>query len=177
MKFPKSTNRKLEQIRLPYALDALEPVLSKENMIYHFQHLYGGYVDRFNKNEGDRSFNEAGAFLHAIYYSQFTPPAANTTQPGPVFKALIEPYRRLSVLKEEMLEEAIKIEGSGWIYLSRTGQIKTIHNHEIRDDIVLLIDWWEHAWNPDYQWRKKEYFDRIWSLMDWDHIDARLATL
>jgi len=61
-----------------------------------------------------------------------------------------------------MKTKAMKIEGSGWVYLSTTGKIKVIHNHEIRFDILLLIDWWEHAWALDYQ------SDKIWSIMNWD---------
>jgi Fe-Mn family superoxide dismutase len=177
MKFSTRPGRKLTQIQLTYRPSDLEPVLSRTNIDYHYGHLYRGYVDRFNSGEGDRRFNEAGAFLHAIYFAQFCDPAANKTQPGPVFMDLIRKYKRLSVLRDEMLETAMKIEGSGWIYLDSKGAIRTIKNHEIRDDIVLLIDWWEHAWNPDYLWRKEEYFKKIWDLFDWDHIDTRLATL
>lgn len=176
MKLKSVQTRTITQTALPYSESALEPVLSAKNIDYHYGHLYKGYVDRYNAHEGDREFNRAGAFLHDIFFTQFCP-AEDSTEPGTAFMLLIRPYKKLSVLKDEMLEEAMKIEGSGWIYLARDGRIKTIKNHEVRDDIVLLIDWWEHAWNPDYLWDKKEYFHKIWSIIDWDHIDARLAGL
>jgi len=71
----------------------------------------------------------------------------------------------------------MRIQGSGWVYLATDGTVKTIKNHEIRNDIVLLIDWWEHAWNPDYLWRKEEYFDNIWKIIDWNHIEDRLGLM
>lgn len=168
--------RTIAQTLLPYKRDALEPVLSETNIDYHYGHLYKGYVDRYNRHEGDREFNRAGAFLHDIFFTQFCKPA-ESTEPGTAFMLLIKPYKRLQVLKAEMLDEAMRIQGSGWIYLAKDGKIKTIQNHQVRDDIVLLIDWWEHAWNPDYLWDKKEYFNEIWTIIDWNHIEARLAGL
>ena len=66
------------------------------------------------------------------------------------------------------------IQGSGWVYLSKSGDIKTIKNHEIKNDIVLLIDWWEHAWALDYQSDKKEYLKNIWSIINWDYVNDRI---
>jgi superoxide dismutase len=75
-----------------------------------------------------------------------------------------------------MKEEAMKLQGSNWIYLSRSGQIKTIRNHQKRTDIILLIDWWEHAWVNDYGSDKKKYFDNIWRIMNWETINRRIYT-
>ena len=68
----------------------------------------------------------------------------------------------------------MKIQGSGWIYLSKSGKIKTIVNHEIRKDIFLLVDWWEHAWALDYQSDKAKYLENIWKIINWDVINSRL---
>jgi len=76
--------------------------------------------------------------------------------------------------KKNFKEEAMKLQGSGWIYLSKSGQIKTIKNHQKRTDIALLVDMWEHAFNLDYQANKARYLDSIWRIMDWDAINRRL---
>ena len=68
----------------------------------------------------------------------------------------------------------MSIQGSGWVYLSKSGKIKTIKNHEIKKDIVLLIDWWEHAWALDYQSDKKSYLNNIWSIINWDAINDKI---
>jgi len=78
----------LERIKLPYAHTALSPVTSKNTIDNHYDKLYKGYVDRYNKGEGDRTFNEAGAFLHAIWFAQFRSPG--TRQPKGVILSLIE---------------------------------------------------------------------------------------
>ena len=57
----------------------------------------------------------------------------------------------------------------------REREIKTIVNHEIKNDIALLVDWWEHAWVLDYQHDKGKYLDNIWRIIDWEVVNARLV--
>ena len=66
------------------------------------------------------------------------------------------------------------IQGSGWVYLAKNGTIKTIPNHATRGDIVLLVDWWEHAWALDYKSDKAKYLDNIWKILDWDKVNIRI---
>jgi Fe-Mn family superoxide dismutase len=68
----------------------------------------------------------------------------------------------------------MKIQGSGWIYLSTSGAIKTIKNHEVKKDTALLIDWWEHAWALDYQADKQKYLKNIWRIINWEVVNSRL---
>lgn len=161
-------------LKLPYSHSALAPVMSQRTIDYHYGKLYKGYVDRFNKGEGDATFNEAGAFLHNILFGQFQRPK-NTNVPKGASLALINrKYGSFKEFKEKFKQEALKIQGSGWIYLSRTGDIKTIKNHQIKNDIALLVDMWEHAYNIDYGANKKQYLDRIWRLINWDRVNIRI---
>ena len=86
-------------------------------------------------------------------------------------------YASYDDFKEKFEKVAMGIQGSGWVYLARNGDIKTIKNHQIKSDIVLLIDWWEHAWALDYQHDKKRYLTNQWKIINWDIINARLATI
>ena len=79
-----------------------------------------------------------------------------------------------SDFKEAFKEAAMKIQGSGWIYLSTSGTIKTIANHQVRTDICMLVDWWEHAWALDYQSDKEGYLDNMWKIINWDVCNERL---
>ena len=76
----------LEQ--LPYGRNALSPVMSKRIVDYHYGELAKGYVDRFNKGEGDPVFNEAGAYLHNIFFPQLMAPK-NANAPKGASLALI----------------------------------------------------------------------------------------
>ena len=163
----------LEQIKLPYSKTALSPVMSSATIDYHYGKLYKGYVDRFNKHEGDRGFNEAGAYLHGIYFSQFKNPGVSRPR-GTILDIINRHHTNFVDFKKNFKTEAMKIQGSGWIYLSKSGQIKTIRNHAKRTDIALLVDWWEHAWSLDYHANKEKYLDNIWRIIDWDAVNRRL---
>ncbi len=163
----------LEQIKLPHSKASYAPVMSSATVDYHYGKLYKGYVDRFNKKEGDRNFNEAGAYLHSILFSQFRPPRSKAPH-GRILDIIHYHHDNFVDFKKHFKEEAMKVQGSGWVYLSKSGQIKTIKNHAIRNDIALLVDMWEHAFNLDYGSNKQKYLDNIWRIMDWDAINRRL---
>jgi Fe-Mn family superoxide dismutase len=160
--------------KLPYNRSGLAPVMSQATIDYHYGELARGYVDRYNKGEGDADFNEAGAFLHNIYFPQLMPPKANNQPKGASLALINRKYGSFKDFKEEMKAEAMKIQGSGWIYMSRTGDIKVIKNHQIKNDIALLIDWWEHAWAKDYSSNKAKYLDNIWRCINWDKVNIRI---
>lgn len=157
--------------KLPYNRSGLAPVMSQATVDYHYGELAKGYVDRYNKGEGDATFNEAGAFLHNIYFPQLMPPKSNNQPKGASLALINRKYGSFKDFKEEMKAEAMKIQGSGWIYMSRTGEIKTIKNHQIKNDIALLIDWWEHSYNLQYGSNKSKYFDSIWKIINWDKVN------
>jgi Fe-Mn family superoxide dismutase len=164
----------LVQTPLPYARDALGKSLSKSAIDYHYGSLYKTYVDRYNKGEGDSEFNEAGAFLHDIYFTQFRAPKGTNSPVGKSLDLITEHFGSYDKFKDVFTKEAMKIQGSGWIYLSYKGEIRTIKNHAIRKDIAVLIDWWEHAWALDYRADKKLYLNNQWKIIDWDIINQRI---
>ena len=164
---------KLEQIKLPYSRTALSPVMSSSLIDLHYGKLYKGYVDRFNKREGDKNFNEAGAYLHSIFFSQFKTPGVSKPH-GQILDIINRNSSNFVDFKKNFKEEAMKVQGSGWIYLSKSGQIKTIKNHAKRTDIAFLVDMWEHAFQNDYGSNKSKYLDNIWRIIDWAAINRRL---
>lgn len=172
-KIEESRKKQIELLKLNYSHTDLNPSLSKETLELHYDKLAKGYVKRYKSGEGDSDFNYAGAFLHNIYFSQFREPKDSNPPNGPVLNLIKRKYGWWQDFKEKFKEEAMKIQGSGWIYLTYTGEIKTIENHEVRDDILLLIDWWEHAWILDYGSDKKSYLENSWKIINWSHINTR----
>jgi len=165
--------KKLKQISLSYPRDGLGRSLSKQTIDYHYGKLYKTYVDRYNNGEGDPDFNEAGAFLHDIYFGQFKPPTSGNKPTGKILELITDKFDSWDKFKEQFSEVAMKIQGSGWVYLSKTGDIKTIKNHEIKKDILILVDWWEHAFQFDFGSDKQKYLDGQWRIMDWDKINNK----
>jgi Fe-Mn family superoxide dismutase len=170
-----SKDQKLVQEKLPFDRKALEPVMSKATLDYHYGKLAGGYVERFNKGEGDSDFNYGGATLHNLFFPQLQPPKAGNRPHGSSLELIERKYTSFEKFKQEVTQVAMAIQGSGWVYLAKDGKIKTIVNHEIRNDIVLLIDWWEHSWALDYQADKKRYLSNIWKIIDWRYINGVLG--
>lgn len=164
---------KLEILSLPYAVDELAPSISEETINYHYGKLAKTYAERYNNNEGDPTFNEAGVFLHNILFQQYQAPSNSNKPVGKVLEFIEEHYNTFDKFKEAFAKEAMAIQGSGWVYLADDGSIKTIANHAVKNDIVLLIDWWEHAFSLDYQHDKKKYLDNQWKIINWDHINVR----
>ena len=165
---------KLETTPLPYGLKDLDPVLSENNLVYHFEHLAKNYAKRYNAGEGDPNFNRAGSFLHNKLFTQFKAPKGANRPKGAVAQLIEDKFKTYEDFQAALKDQAMKIQGSGWIYLSTAGEIKTIKNHAVRTDIALLIDWWEHAWSLDYKWDKEKYLDNIWKIIDWNVINERL---
>lgn len=168
---------KEELLPLPYKHDELAPVMSEETLVYHYDTLAQGYADNLNKKVDSPSlfFNASGFALHNIFFQQFKAPEEDN-QPFGESAAFIERfYGNLDQLKKEMKDCAMSIEGSGWLYLASDGKIKKIKNHEACFNIILLIDWWEHAWALDYHADKGQYFDNIWSIIDWSKINEEIV--
>jgi len=165
---------KLETTPLPYGEKDLEPVMSAATLDYHFEHLAKGYARRYNAGEGNADFNRAGSFLHNRFFPQFRAPRGGNRPRGAVAELIETKFKTYEDFQEEMKKAFMAIQGSGWVYLSTGGDIKTIANHAVRTDIALLIDAWEHAWSLQHQWNKEAYFDSIWRIIDWDVINQRL---
>ena len=167
--------REVYQNKLNFDRKELEPVMSEDTLKYHYDGLASKYFDRYNKGEGDPDFNYGGAMLHNIFFGNLTPPRAANKPTGISNEIIEKKYSSFEKFKEAFEKEFMAAQGSNWIYLSRSGQIKTIRNHQKRTDIILLIDWWEHAWS-DYGSDKKKYFDNIWRIMNWETINRRIYT-
>jgi Fe-Mn family superoxide dismutase len=168
-----SKTKKLVTSELLYSYTDLQPVISKSSLEYHYNTLAKNYAKKYNNKEGDREFNYAGYFLHEIYFSQFRTPQESGTPNGPLLNLIKRKYGWWRDFKEQFKDQALQIQGSGWIYLSFNGEIKTIVNHEVRDDILLLVDWWEHAFQFDYGSDKKSYLENTWKIINWSHINTR----
>lgn len=163
----------IEIVKLNYSESSLHPVMSSSLMRYHYGRLAHGYAERYNEGEGDKVFNYAGAWLHNVFFTQFRSPRINNKPNGPIGSLIKTKYKSWDAFKDKFIEEAMKLHGSGWIYLARDGNIKTIYNHQVRNDILILIDMWEHAYNLDYGPNKKKYLENIWRIIDWNAINTR----
>ena len=169
----KAKPQDIEIIALNFKESDLAPVLSKDTIELHYNKLAKGYAERYNKKEGDSDFNYAGVFLHNTYFTQFREVRTNNKPNGPMLGFINRHFKTYDDFKQEFEDIAMTIQGSGWVYLAYDGKIKTIKNHEVRDDILLLIDWWEHAFILDYSSNKKKYLSEQWKIINWNVVNTR----
>lgn len=157
-----------------YNFNDLNPSISSDAMEYHYENLAKGYARRLDKGIGDTRFNMAGVFLHNKLFEQYMKPRSNNTPKGLILEFINDKFQSFDNFKKKFQDVALSIQGSGWCYLSMSGEIKTIQNHAIRQDILLIIDMWEHAFALDYKWKKDRYLENQWKIIDWQKINTRL---
>jgi len=168
---------KLTLSPLPYGIGDLSPVLSKDNVAYHYNVLSKGYVDRYNKKEGDPKFNYGGAMLHNLFWTQLKKPTGTNNPVGAIKDLIEDTHETYKNFKDSILIMAMGIQGSGWVYLSKKGEIKTTPNQSYKTDILMPIDMWEHSFT-DYvpaKDAKKKYINGVFRLINWDIINQRMS--
>jgi Fe-Mn family superoxide dismutase len=169
----KAKPQDIEIIPLNFSESEVNPVMSSDTLDLHYEKLAKGYAKRFNKKEGDADFNYAGTFLHNLWFTQFREVRNNNKPNGPIKNFIDKHYGSYDQFKQEFKKVAMGIQGSGWAYLATDGKIKTIKNHEVREDILFIVDWWEHAFALDYGSDKEKYLEELWKIINWNVISTR----
>ena len=169
---------KLTANPLPYAYDALEPVISKKIMELHHDKHYVNYVNAFNTalDLGKvSSFNYNGAILHDLFWNNVRPPQENNLPP----KGMFEDWEKF---KQEFSAAAVTVEGSGWAVLWKTPVgllIGQLEKHNLLGlngaTPILVLDVWEHAYYLDYLNDRKSYVEKWWSIVNWNDVGKRLG--
>lgn len=187
-------------INLPYAQDALEPVISKETIAFHHGKHLQTYVDNLNKlvpgTEFERMsleeivskapagavFNNAGQILnHNLYFSQFKAPEAQSAPIGTVAKLIESQWGGFDAFKADFEAKGAGLFGSGWVCLAADSNGKLIITQEPNGSNplahglkpLLLIDVWEHAYYLDYQNKRAAHLSAIWQIINWQVIEDR----
>ena len=139
---------KFELMALPYATDALEPVISKETIAFHHGKHLAGYVNNLNamlegsplaglpleeivlKAEGGL-LNNAGQILnHELYFGQFTGKPGKPAPTGKLAEAIVRDFGSFEAFKEEFQKKGATLFGSGWVWLSADKDGKLVITQE-----------------------------------------------
>ena len=191
--------KKFELMALPYAQEALEPVISKQTLEFHHGKHLAGYVNNLNallegSHLSDFSLedivceatggilNNAGQILnHNLYFGQFCAPKADNKPIGKLAEAIARDFGSFEAFKEEFQKMGVTLFGSGWVWLSADKDCKLIITQEtnatnpIQKELkpLLTFDVWEHAYYLDYQNRRPDHLAALWQIIDWDVIENR----
>jgi len=190
-------------ITLPYAPNALEPVISQETIEYHHGKHLQTYVDNLNKlvagtefesmpleqivaQSQGAIFNNAGQILnHNLYFLQFKP-FSNLQSPMsndqlPVIKAIVRDFGSFEAFKTEFEQKGTTLFGSGWVWLAadKDGKLVITQEPNAGNPVtkglkpLLTMDVWEHAYYIDYRNRRAAHLQALWQIINWDEINRR----
>ena len=200
-----STASPLTLPALPWAENALEPVISAKTISFHYGKHHKTYVDNTNKQiagteladlpleqivratagKSDRVgiFNNAAqAWNHDFYWKSLKPKGGG--EPPAALKAKMDAaFGGVDACKKELSNAAVQQFGSGWAWLVLEGdKLKVVKTGNAETPItqnlkpLLTIDVWEHAYYLDYQNKRVDYANAlIDKLANWEFAAQNLA--
>lgn len=183
---------------LPYAENALEPVISATTISFHYGKHHQGYVDNLNRLIPGTEFadlsleeiiltasgkpqytaifnNAAQSWNHTFYWNGLSP--AGGGEPPAALKQMMEAsFGSLDACKQELANAAVTQFGSGWAWLVLdAGKLKVMKTGNADTPLtlgmkpLLVIDVWEHAYYLDYQNLRAAYVNAVLDkLINWD---------
>ena len=187
---------------LPYAYDALEPVIDAETLKIHHDKHHKKYVDDLNKTElalvkarnsedytyikqleGELAFNSSGHILHSIYWRIMSRPGNGFTPGTKLENWLNWCFGSYEAFKAQFLAATKAVEASGWGILGFSTAFCRLeilqcekHQNLTQWGIIplLVCDVWEHAYYLKYQNLRDKYVEEWWKLINWPEVEQRL---
>ena len=192
--------KNFELMALPYAPEALEPVISRETLSFHHGKHLAAYVNNLNAllpGSGMEDLtleeivcqatggilNNAGQILnHELYFGQFAAPKQDNAPSGKMAEAIARDFGSFEAFKEEFQKKGATLFGSGWVWLSadKDGNLVITQEANAANPIqkglkpLLTFDVWEHAYYLDYQNRRPDHLAALWQIVDWKVVEGRM---
>ena len=190
--------------QLPYARDALQPVMSAETLDYHHGKHHKAYVDKVNgflaeKNEGEMSlvevvrlaaergdtklFNNAAQIWNHSFFWQCLAPAGNQQPTGKLKQLIEEGFGGTDSLLKKPQDEAVNHFSNGWAWLVLNRdklEVTSLHDADtplVYDGMVplLTLDLWEHAYYIDYRNERPRYAEEVLGrIVNWEFVGRNL---
>jgi Fe-Mn family superoxide dismutase len=183
---------------LPYAENALEPVISARTIGFHYGKHHQAYLDNLNKLVAGTKFadlsleqiiarsagqpessavfnNAAQAWNHAFYWQSMTP-SGGGHPPAELRQRIEASFGSVDGCRTELARAAVSQFGSGWAWLVLDGdRIRVVGTANADVPLtqslkpLLVIDVWEHAYYLDHQNRRADYVQAVLDrLINWE---------
>ena len=185
---------------LPYEMNALEPVISKETLEYHYGKHHHTYVTNLNnlipgteyenlslediimKSSGGVFNNAAQVWNHTFYWNCLSPDGGREPS-GALAEAINKAFGGFDAFKEAFSKSAATNFGSGWTWLveNTDGSVEIVNTSNAATPLVdgktplLTVDVWEHAYYIDYRNARPKYLEEIWKILNWDFVARNYA--
>lgn len=180
---------------LPYAMNALEPYISRETLEYHYGKHHQAYVTNLNnlvlgtefehhsleeiilKSSGGIFNNAAQVWNHTFYWHCMKPNATEEMD-DEFAKLLHKTFGSFEQFKDQFSKAAIGTFGSGWAWLvkNKDGSLAITSTSNAQTPMtsgqtaLLTCDVWEHAYYIDYRNVRPKYVENFWKLVDWEFV-------
>ena len=180
---------------LPYAMDALQPHISKETLEYHYGKHHNAYVNNLNnlikgtefqdqslediikKSSGGIFNNAAQVWNHTFYWHCMSPNSEGRPE-GNLAKAIEAKFGTFDDFKKQFSQAAATLFGSGWAWLvkNQDGSIELTTTGNAGTPMtsgktaLLTCDVWEHAYYIDYRNARPSYIEHFWNLVNWKFV-------
>ena len=176
---------------LPYADNALEPVISAKTLSFHYGKHHAGYLATLNKLIAGTPYegqpleaivrkaaaeqavpifnNAAQVWNHTFYWNSLAPVGAGGAPEGAFGDAVSRDFGSFANLKAALADAAVKRFGSGWAWLvAKGGKLSVVSTPNAETPLtqagvtpLLTVDVWEHAYYLDWQNRRADYVAAI----------------
>jgi len=189
---------------LPYAKNALAPVISEETIDYHYGKHHKAYVDKLNqllegkpeanlgleelvrKVHGQTNeqavFNNAAQVWNHTFYWNCLRPGGGGEPTGKARDVIVKSFGDFKTFKDKFSADAVARFGSGWAWVVKTDNgiaIETTSNAEtpmaVGKTCLLTCDVWEHAYYIDFRNARPKYVEEFWKLVNWDFFNKQLG--
>jgi Fe-Mn family superoxide dismutase len=185
---------------LPYAMDALQPHISKETLEFHYGKHHQAYVTNLNnlikgtefenaglediirKASGGLFNNAAQVWNHTFYWNCLSPKGGGEPT-GALSAAINKKWNSFATFKDEFSKSAVGNFGSGWTWLVKKadGSVDIANTSNAAtpltgaDKPLMTCDVWEHAYYVDYRNARPEYVKAYWNLVNWEFVAKNFA--
>ncbi len=188
---------KHELPELPYAMDALEPHISRETLEYHYGKHHQTYVNKLNelipgtefesmslediiRKSSGGLFNQAAQVWNHTFYWHCLSPNGGGDPDGELAEAIKRDFGSVEAFKKEFTDKTIANFGSGWGWLVRDktgGNLSVVETDDAGTPLtnnkvepLMTCDIWEHAYYIDYRNARPKYMEAFWNLVNWDFV-------
>ena len=188
---------------LPYASDALSPVLSDVQMRTHHDKHHAKYVEVLNgmltqsgetpasledvvkaaaTGSNRKLFNNAAqAWNHGFFWECMTPQGSQPS--GELVGAIDKAFGGLDQLKTRFVEEGVNHFASGWAWIVARGDgLEVISTHDAGTAVtegvtpLMVCDVWEHAYYLDHKQDRKGFLEQWFDkLVNWRFVEQQYA--
>lgn len=139
-------------------------------------------LNQLDTNNEEQKNNAGGYYNHSLYFKILGAKSAGKPKDS-LATAIEKDFESFDNFVTQFKGEATKLFGSGWVWLivDRSGKLQItstanqdnplMRNAKVQGKPILALDVWEHAYYLDYQYKRKNYIDAFFTIINWRKVE------